>query len=695
MPEYSTVSKWEEFFKQYYEAHILQLANEYPEGRTLIVEYHDIEKYDLSLADALFERPQAVVSDMEEALRIIDIPIDVRLDNVHVRVTKLPKKTQIRDLRSQHISKLIAIEGIVRKATAVRPRITNAAFECQRCEHITYILQTVTKFNEPFVCENVSCGRNGPFKLNLSESTFVDAQKLQIQESPEELRGGEQPQTLDVNIEDDLTGIVAPGDRVIVTGILHSYQRTSPSGKSAFFDIFLECISIEMEEQEFEELDISKEDKEVILKLSENPDIYKTVVNSIAPSIFGYEYVKEAMALQLFSGVAKLLPDGTRIRGDVHMLLVGDPGTAKSQMLRYITKLAPRGIYTSGKSTTSAGLTATAVKDEFGDGRWTLEAGALVLADKGIAAVDELDKMKPDDRSALHEAMEQQTISVAKAGIIATLRCRCSLLGAANPKHGRFDRYMSISEQINIPPALLSRFDLIFPLADEPDIEQDKNIAEHILRAHYAGELSEHAKNYPGGRITEEDVKSAMEVVQPKIYPDLLRKYIAYAKRIYPILIDESRQKLVDFYLGLRRQGIGANSPVPVTARQLEALVRLSEASARIRLSDSITEDDANRAINIVEACLKQVGVDPETGMLDVDVISVGTSKSQRDKIKVLRDIIRELEKEHGGVAPVEGIYNKGEENGISRDIAEELISKLKQQGDIYEPTVGYIKLAG
>lgn len=692
MPRDSSVSKWEEFFKQYYEAHILQLANEYPEERSLLVEYRDIERYDLSLADALLENPHAVLSDMEEALGIIDIPIDVSLDDVHTRVIKLPKKTRIRDLRSQHISKLIAIEGLVRKATAVRPKITNAAFECMRCEEITYTPQTGTRFNEPGVCENETCGRNGPFKLNLSESTFVDAQKLQIQEFPEALRGGEQPQTLDVNIEDDLSGIVTPGDRVIITGILHSYQRIGASGKSTFFDVYLECISLEMEEQAFEELDISKEDEEAILKLSESSDIYKTVVNSIAPSIFGYENVKEAMALQLFSGVAKLLPDGTRVRGDVHMLLIGDPGTAKSQLLRYITKLAPRGIYTSGKSTTSAGLTATAIKDEFGEGRWALEAGALVLADKGIAAVDEVDKMKDEDRSALHEAMEQQTISVAKAGIIATLRCRCSLLGAANPKYGRFDKYEPIAEQINISPALLSRFDLIFPLADEPDIELDRNIAEHILRTHYAGELSEHAKNFPSGRITEEDVKSAMEVIQPEIDPDLLRKYIAYAKRIYPILTDKSRQKLVDFYLGLRKQGIDVNSPVPVTARQLEALVRLSEASARIRLSDSATEDDANRAINIVEACLKQVGIDPETGMLDVDVIAVGTSKSQRDKIKVLRDIIRELEREHRGLAPKEDIYDRGEKNGISRDTAEELISKLKQKGDIYEPSIGHIK---
>ncbi|MDI6859571.1 MAG: minichromosome maintenance protein MCM [Methanocellales archaeon] len=685
------VSKWEEFFKQYYKQQILQLANSYPDERSLVVEFPDIERYDVDLADSLLERPHDVLQAAEEALRTIDLPIDVSLDNVHVRITKAPERIYIRDLRSDHISKLIAVEGLVRKATAVRPKVTEAAFQCMRCDHVTLVPQSGGKFKEPYECDD--CKRKGPFKLVFNESSFIDAQKLQIQESPEELRGGAQPQTIDVNVEDDLTGQVVPGDRVVVTGVLHSYQRTFPTGKSTFFDVYLECISIEIKEQEFETLEISREDEKAILKLSEDPDIYETVVNSIASSIFGYEDIKEAMVLQLFSGIPKSLPDGTRIRGDIHLLLVGDPGTAKSQLLRYVAKLAPRGIYTSGKGTSAAGLTATAVKDEFGEGRWTLEAGALVLADKGIAAVDEIDKMRTEDRSALHEAMEQQTISIAKAGVVASLRSRCALLGAANPKYGRFDKYEPIANQINLPPTLLSRFDLIFPIVDEPNVELDAKVAEHILRAHYAGELSAHAKYFPSGKITKEDVESAMKTVRPAIEPELLRKYIAYAKRIYPIMSDEAMKRLMDFYLGMRKQG-GENAPVPVTARSLEALVRLAEASARIRLSDKVFEEDADRVIRITESCLRQVGIDRETGLLDVDVIAVGITKSQRDKIKVLRDIIRELEREHGGAPPKEDVYDKAEESGIERSKAEELLAKLKQQGDVFEPKPGFIRLA-
>ncbi|MDD3421877.1 MAG: minichromosome maintenance protein MCM, partial [Methanocellales archaeon] len=333
-----------------------------------------------------------------------------------------------------------------------------------------------------------------------------------------------------------------------------------------------------------------------------------------------------------------------------------------------------------------------AVKDEFGEGRWTLEAGALVLADKGIVAVDEIDKMRSEDRSALHEAMEQQTISIAKAGVVASLRSRCALLGAANPKYGRFDKYEPIANQINMPPALLSRFDLIFPIMDEPNVELDAKIADHILTAHYAGEISAHFKYFTSGKVTKEEVESAMKTVRPATEPELLRKYIAYAKRIYPIMIDGARKRLRDFYLGTRKQG--DDGPVPVTARSLEALVRLAEASARMRLSDKILEEDADRAIRITEYCLRQVGIDRETGLFDVDVIAVGITKSQRDKIKLLKDIVRELEREHGGASPKEEVYDKAEEKGIERSKSEELLAKLKQQGDVYEPKLGFIKIA-
>ncbi len=690
----SSTASWEKFFKDYYWQKILELANNYPAEKSLIVGYPDIVRYSADLADELIERPSEVLKSAVEALRSIDIPDYKKLEQAHVRIIKLQEKTQIRHLRSEHISKLIAIEGIIRNATEVRPRIVEAAFKCMRCGYVTRVPQPTTKFLEPLRCGDEACDRKGPFELVQKDSKFIDAQKLTIQESPEDLRGGEQPQALVADVEDDLAGLVTPGNRLIAVGILRQYQRTTAGGKTTFYDMFLECNSIEIIEQEFEDLEISKEEEEEILSLSQQPDIYGRITRSIAPSIYGYEEIKEAIALQLVSGVEKFLPDSSRIRGDIHIILVGDPGVAKSQLLRYVINLAPRGIYTSGKSTTSAGLTATAVRDEFGDGRWTLEAGALVLADRGIAAVDEIDKMSPDDRSALHEAMEQQTISIAKAGIMAMLKSRCALLAAANPKFGRFDPFEPIAGQINLPPALLSRFDLIFPISDKPDAERDSMMAKHILTAHIAGELATHAKHNPGSGITREEVEAAMKPIKPEIEPDLLRKYIAIARRTTPILSDDAQERLSKFYLELRKQGEGLDSPVPVTARQLEALVRLAEASARIRLSDDITVEDAERVIRIVENCLNKVSRDPETGKFDVDVIAVGTPKSQRDKIKVLKDLIRTLEKEYAGAAPIEEVFRKvKEEESIEREKVEELIIKLKQVGEIYEPTPGKLRL--
>ncbi|MCZ7403845.1 MAG: minichromosome maintenance protein MCM, partial [Candidatus Methanoperedens sp.] len=644
---------------------------------------------DPDIARELIEHPETVLKHANEALSAIDLPADVDFVNTHIRIIGLPECTQIRDIRSADINKLIAVSGLIRRATEVRPKIINAAFKCKRCNHVTFMPQSENKFIEPFACESNECGgQKGIFKLVTEESEFIDAQRLQIQESPDELRGGEQPQGLDIDVDDDLAGIVAPGDRVVVSGILRSYQRNTPQQeKTTFFDLVLGGISIEKEDKEFNDIEISKEEIEEIIALGKDPEVYKKVIYSIAPSIYGYEEVKEAMAMQLFSGIPKNLPDGTRIRGDIHVLLVGDPGVAKSQLLRYAVRLAPRGIYTSGKSSTSAGLTATAVKDEFGKGRWTLEAGALVLADMGLACVDELDKMEADDRSSMHEAMEQQTISIAKAGIMATLRSRCALLGAANPKFGRFDRYeQNIAKQINMPPALLSRFDLIFILTDEPMVSRDTAIAEHILKAHYAGELSVRRTNINNSGISQEQITTAMEVIQPVIEADMLRKYIAYTKRnIFPIIQDDARKQLIDFYLGLRKQGEDPNSPVPVTARQLEALIRLAEASARVRLSDVITTDDTARVIRIVMASLKQVMTDPETGKLDADIINVGMGKSQRDRIKVLREIIKELQDEYKGPAPLEDIISKAEESGIKKETVEDMIQKLKSAGEIIE----------
>ncbi len=1211
------VAKWEEFLRTRYWDELLELADSYPDERSLEISFPDIDKFDPDFAEELLESPDTNLEAAQAALLELDLPMDVYLDRAHVRIIELPRAYKTRELRSDHIGKLLAIDGLVRTATEVRPKIVSAAFQCQRCGFTFFKEQTGNKFEDQNLkCMNQACDRGGPFKLLLDQSKFVDAQKIRVQESPEDLRGGAQPQTLDVELEDDLAGKIFPGDRVIVNGILKQFQRSSPQqGKSTYFDLFHKGISVEMTEQEFEEIEIDPEEEKEILEMAQDPEIYEKIRGSIAPSIYGYDDVKEALGLQLVSGFEKHLPDGARIRGDIHILLVGDPGIAKSQLLRYMIKISPRGIYTSGKSSTSAGLTATAVKDELGDGRWTIEAGALVLADKGIAAIDEMDKMDNEDKSALHEAMEQQsyhplteiqladgrkvkigefvdqlmaahpseifkgkdceilplgghikikstdmerifdvpvdrvsrhvssenfikirysngreiivtpehpiyiakdniacipaceasigdlapaprsvplnlhlanlvqvkrdhplekflhfpeslnpclsrilgyllaeghyyrgssheigftnkdehllqemsrlmqesfgivasrnqrndgvvtlrfisthlfrwfeanfkemmgtgrnrripaavfqstehdiqeflvaaflgdgcvhstsvaystvsrglaedyqdlllrvgissrisidrkanafkvcimgdshrkfeilfspfshekldrmknvnsacnksirhhdvlpaqtalsilqmrkslgmvndgrfnehiakgygltletvaesakhlktrynevlaslngeltlpetrmalgwsqsymasiagvtrgnidyyeeggydkskriefakfvrqqvhdhlnetgtrigslekrlssgirylritdvdvipnqgeytadyvyditvepthtfisqglvlhnTISVAKAGVMATLKSRCSLLAAANPKLGRFDKYEPIAPQINLTPALMSRFDLIFVLTDDPDSKRDSAIAQHILKSNYAGELATQAEW--NDEISQEDIENSLVVIKPALDPELLRKYVAYArKNIFPSLSDEAKGYFLNYYVGLRSQGQDTNKPVPVTARQLEALIRLGEASARLRLSDKVTLDDAKRVVRILEACLRKVGVDPETGFLDADIIASGTTKSTRDRTKTVMDIIKDISREQQGQAPIDAVLDRSEELGIERAKAEEIIGRMRRDGGVFEPRPGVLKL--
>ncbi|WP_255194880.1 LAGLIDADG family homing endonuclease [Halorarius litoreus] len=1391
------IDRFEEFYRNYYRNEIGELAQKYPgEQKSLLVDYDDLYRFDPDIADDFVAQPGQMQDYAEEALRLYDLPVDVKLGQAHVRVHNLTDATGIREIRADHVGNLISVQGIVRKATDVRPKIQNAAFECQRCGTMTRVPQSDGTFQEPHECQG--CERQGPFQINFDQSEFVDAQKIRVQESPEGLRGGETPQAIDIHIEDDITGEVTAGDHVTVTGILRLEQQGNQQEKSPVFDFYMQGMTVMVEDEQFEEMDITEADKKEIIELSNDPDIYEKMVGSMAPSIFGYEEQKLAIIMQLFSGVKKDLPDGSRIRGDLHMLLIGDPGTGKcqkydtrveladgterelgelvesnltdpkpiddgvydevdlplpsmeadgsiterratkvwkreapdrmyqiqtasgydvevtpshplflategepqavraenlavgqeilvsdsqpvatdggvmiesqsthsaqsggirtaradsiesietvepdydwvydlevagthtyignnvvshnSQMLQYVKKLAPRSVYTSGKGSSSAGLTAAAVRDDFGDGQqWTLEAGALVLADQGIAAVDELDKMRPEDRSAMHEALEQQSyhpnsevlladgrrvkigefvdeqmaarsdeivdgvdceilpvddvrvhsvdletnettkqpvdrvsrheapdefvrvtfsngrdvlvtpehpmfadidgevgtveardiekgafvpaprklpnssapvnlddephvgkerdvdlpdelsedlaeilgflvaeghsyagssheigfsnqddrllarvdelmrrefsfqstdttnaagtvtkrwvstklyrwfeenfpefmhtardkriparvlgaseehirrflvgafagdggveseamsfstaseglaedyadalakigvasrihhdtaedswkvyvmgdsterfvdavvepaddrhekaqafversnetlrhhdvlptsaareirelrslvglrktgqfrpnldegfgvqiesvesqvktvreritevlrsidatdglagvreaigwsgrqlaermdgtttsrihdaedggydaearaeladraraaihnamdeaerradalearcdlryyrvtdvetvpnegeyatdwvydvtveptntfvsqgvllhnsISISKAGINATLKSRCSLLGAANPKYGRFDQYEPMGEQIDLEPALISRFDLIFTVTDKPDKEKDSDLAEHIINTNYAGELFTHRNNVATSNVSQEEVDNVTEDVIPEIEADLLRKYIAYAKRnCFPTMTEEAKEAIRDFYVSLRAQGADDDAPVPVTARKLEALVRLGEASARVRLSDTVEKGDADRVIDIVRNSLRDIGVDPETGEFDADIVEAGTSKTQRDRIKNIRGIIRELEDEYEDGAPEDEVFERAEAVGMDRDKAEHEIQKLRQKGEIYEPKQGHLR---
>lgn len=691
----SLVAQWKNFFEDECRSEIETIAVSYPEKRSLFVDYWDVDKYDTTLAELLIRQPYKAIFNAEEALKQVDVAIEHKL-SLHFRVNNLPdsQKIIIRKIRANHLGKLTAIEGLVKKRTEVRPKLQVAAFQCQKCGAVVKIEQEEDILKEPSECyeDQGGCGRVSSFKLLSNLSSFIDSQKIEIQENPEGLRGGAQPERISVFLEDDLVGEIAPGDRVIANGILHSAQRRRGTFRLTSFDKALEAISIESQELAFEEVEVTEEDEKEIIKVSKDPRIYEKMTQSISPTIYGMDVEKEALVLQLFGGLAKKMPDGTYIRGDIHALLVGDPGTAKSQMLTYMSKLAPRSIYASGKATSAAGLTAAAVRDEFGEGQWTLEAGALVLADMGVACIDEIDKMEETDRSSMHQAMEQQEISVAKAGINATLKSRCAILAAANPKLGRFDEFMPIHEQINMPPALLSRFDLIFSILDKPNKARDTNLATHVLRTHKAGEVSENIARSKKTKFTKREQEGLVENIMPIFPPDFLRKYIAYAKRsIFPVMNSDAVEVLKNYYVDFRS---GSEDSVPFTPRQLEAFVRLAEASARVRLSEEVTVNDAKRAIGIIDQYLRRVGMDRETGKFDIDIIATGISHSQHERMRSLMDIIQKLcnESKDGNAARGD-IVQEAEIEGLESGKVEEALDRLKRNGQIYEPVHGKYRI--
>jgi len=1019
----------------------------------LKIDFGELVNFDHELADDLLEYPEDTIRACEIAIESLELNVK----NFRARFFNLPKDQfiLIREIRSTHLNKFMSVEGIVRQCSDVRPQVTSARFECPSCGTTMTLLQLDTKFREPTRC---SCGRRGRFRLISKE--LVDAQRLVIEEVPESLESGEQPKKLNVFLKEDLVNPkmekhTTPGNKVLVTGIIKEVPVMLKSGaQSIRFDLMMEVNNIDPIEKTYWEVEINEKDELEIRKLSQDPKIYEKLVNSTAPSIYGHEKVKEALVLQLMGGVRKVKEDGTVIRGDIHILLVGDPGciagdskvalyykgmdkiknlgkkhlqnikeyitkirenekdfpydvakvfhyykkqptlkittetgkeiictynqplltkegwkradelllntkirvmpkipnnvknlaetnfvkikskseylkevilpnrltknlgalygyvlgnghvtqnpykitcyindeekdliikiidlwkrtfnitpryftvyskdglklineggflrrvnskkrmhileintkpvaqnlsflsvkivpeeifkspneviaeflswlfeangcafvkgrngaavqlkssskkllqdvqllllyfgihsrisdenlyigrswdielyskfigfkslkkisrlnevlalktnvkkrkslqryekikeiipngimdvydfevpisksfiangivchnSAKSTMLTSVSKIAPKGRLVAGKSVSGVGLTASVVKDEFLRG-FALEAGAMVLANGGQLFIDELDKMSSEDRDALHEALEQQIISVAKANIQATLRAQTTVLAAANPKLGRFDPYETVSAQIDLPPTLINRFDLIFPIRDLPSTELDTKIASHVLR-----------------------LQQNPEEIKPDINKELLKKYISYAKqKIRPKLTDEALNEIKNFYVNLRnsvQKGEKEIRSIPISARQLEALVRLAEASARTRLSNEVTREDAIRAINLQKHCLIEVGFDYETGQIDIDRIVTGVTSSQRARIVNVREIIKNLENKVGKVIALQDVIDEASIRNIDQAQVEEIIDQLKREGYLFEPKKGQISL--
>jgi len=661
------IEKFLEFFERDYKD---EIHNALSKGKKAItVDFSDLSRFDPELADQLLEEPEETIKASEMAVGQLFTE-----DSLRVRYKNFPPSQNIliRNIRSHHLDKFIEIDGIVRQASDVRPEVVSAKFECPSCGNIITMLQTESKFREPSRC---TCGRKGRFRL-LSKD-LVDAQRLVIEEPPHLLEGGAQPKRISVFLREDLVDPkmeknTTPGTNVEVTGVVKEVAvHHRDGGISTRFEIVMNANHIESMQEDFIDLDVNIGEEEKIRKLAKDKKIYSKLIASIAPSIYGHERIKEAVLLQMFGGVRKQKKDGTVTRGDLHVLLVGDPGAGKSTLLTFVNTAAPKSRYIAGRSASGAGVTATVVKDEFLRG-WALEAGAIVLADKGILLLDEMDKMSPEDTSALHEAMEQQQISIAKANIQATLRAQTSVLAGANPKLGRFDPFTPIANQINLPPALINRFDLIFIVRDLPNKELDSKIAQQILE------------------------NQSYQDKEPEVPVEILRKYVAYAKqKIFPKLTEDARRVIKEYYIRLRNSGTNGDEaikPIPISARQIEAIVRLAEACARIRLSDKITKPDAKRAIDLLAYSLSQVGVDSETGQIDIDKIYTGITASARSKIVTVRDIIFSLDEQGKKTIEIAEIQKIASEKGIQPHKVEEAIEKLKRSGDIFEPKKGWIQ---
>lgn len=637
-------------------------------GISIIIDYPDLLSYNTEIATNLVKEPDLYLGAFDEAVvetLSIEDPIyaDKTRKEIHARMRELTDPISLRDVAKLQLNTLIMVRGMVVRTSELRPMAVLAAFRCSN-QHITYVEQSGVTLKRPIKCETEGCGEMKSFELDELKTEFIDFQIIRIQELPEELPPGQLPQTFDVHLVGDIVNSARPGDRIVLTGVVKAEPEFSAgAGKLRLFTYRIEGNFLEQLGKSAEETEITREEEEKIKALATMPGAYDRLISSVAPAIFGHEIHKEAALLLIVGSKQKTLPDGSTLRGDINCLLVGDPGTAKSELLKYVARVAPRALYTSGRGTTAAGLTAAVVREK--NGMLMLEAGATVLADLGVAVIDEFDKMRKEDRDALHEVMEQQSASVAKGGFIATLNARTSILAAANPVFGKYDPYKNILDNVNLPIPLLTRFDLVFIVKDEPDAARDEILAKHVLDMH--------------AKLTFPRT--------PPIDFETLKKYIIYAKKLDPELTEEARKRLSDYYIELRK--LAQPGQIAVTPRWLEGLIRLSIARARVLLHSRVTEDDALRAVGLMRRMLETVAVDQNTGGKQVDVgVLYGKPLSERNLLETALETFKRLEGTGPSKQPVEDknfIDELVKTGKFNPDDADKMLKTLYRSGQIYE----------
>lgn len=576
------VAKFVRFFGEFghkkYMKRVRQMCSENLES--IEVSYLDVEEESTDLVRLLNQHAEMTLEVMDRALlevvRMHFPNYHMIKSKVHARIVDLPVSDSIRSLRNSHLGRLVRVAGVVTRRSGVFPLYSIVKFSCLKCKCV--FGPFVASSFKPTHC--FECQSKGPFAVNTSETIYKDFQKMTIQEVPGSVPAGSLPRSKEVLLFYDMIDCAKPGEEVEVIGVYKNNFNVSLNIKSGF-PVFFTVIEASSVVKRAGKIEMTDDDVRAIRKVARHPEIKRIVINSIAPSVYGHAEVKRAIALAMLGGVARE-STSHRIRGDINVLLLGDPGMAKSQFLRYVENTSHRAVLATGQGASSVGLTASVRKDPIVK-EWTLEGGALVLADRGVCLIDEFDKMNEHDRTSIHEAMEQQSISISKAGIVATLHARCSVIAAANPMRGRYNASLTFSQNVNLSDPIISRFDILCVVKDVIDATEDERMAKFIIESH-------------GGREEQDDGFDPKRMMMSQ---DLLRKYIMYARtNVVPVLSDVDTEKVSSLYLELRKESLP--SGLPVTVRHVESIVRISEAFARMRLSAAVSAEDVDEAISVV-----------------------------------------------------------------------------------------------
>ncbi|XP_027329756.1 DNA replication licensing factor MCM2 isoform X1 [Abrus precatorius] len=571
---------------------------------SLEIDYKQFIYVHPNIAIWLADAPQSVLEVMEDVAKSVVFELHPNYKNIHqkiyVRITNLPVYDQIRNIRQIHLNTMIRIGGVVTRRSGVFPQLQQVKYDCNKCGAILGPFFQ-NSYSEVKVGSCPECQSKGPFTVNIEQTIYRNFQKLTLQESPGIVPAGRLPRYKEVILLNDLIDCARPGEEIEVTGIYTNNFDLSLNTKNGFpvFATVVEANYVTKRHDLFSAYKLTQEDKEEIENLGKDPRIGERIIKSIAPSIYGHEDIKTAIALAMFGGQEKNVEGKHRLRGDINVLLLGDPGTAKSQFLKYVEKTGQRAVYTTGKGASAVGLTAAVHKDPV-TREWTLEGGALVLADKGICLIDEFDKMNDQDRVSIHEAMEQQSISISKAGIVTSLQARCSVIAAANPIGGRYDSSKIFTQNVELTDPIISRFDILCVVKDVVDPVTDEMLAKFVVESHFKSQPKGANKDDKSVNESQDDYASAMPA-DPEILPqELLKKYITYAKlNVFPRLHDADMDKLTHVYAELRKESSHGQG-VPIAVRHIESMIRMSEAHARMHLRQHVTQEDVDMAIRVL-----------------------------------------------------------------------------------------------